>query len=84
MTLRGTLYIPKVIVFYAYWGAKVKGYLSAFKRSMEEFRDLGILVEYGLVDLVHEAGKKCNKARTYEYPILNTVIKQLVLKVVKG
>lgn len=59
MTLRGTLYIPKVMVFYAYWGVKVQAYLSAFRRSVEEFKDLGVLVEYGMVDLAQEAGKKC-------------------------
>ncbi|XP_048760090.2 uncharacterized protein LOC125669548 [Ostrea edulis] len=58
MTLRGTLYIPKVMVFYAYWGVKVQAYLSAFRRSVEEFKDLGVLVEYGMVDLAQEAGKK--------------------------
>ncbi|XP_062566447.1 uncharacterized protein LOC134228769 [Saccostrea cucullata] len=58
MTLRGTRYIPKVIVFYAYWGRNVKAYLSAFRRSVEEFRELGVALEYGMVDLAQEAGKK--------------------------
>lgn len=60
MTLRGTRYIPKLIVFYAYWGGKVEAYLSAFKRSVEEFTDLEVAMEFGLVDLAQEPGKKCN------------------------
>ena len=61
VTLRGTRYIPKVIVFYAYWGRNVEAYLSAFKRSVEEFHSLDIALEFGLVDLAQEAGKKCNQ-----------------------
>lgn len=59
MTLRGTRYIPKLIVFYAYWGGNVEAYLSAFKRSVEEFTELGVALEFGLVDLAQEPGKKC-------------------------
>lgn len=58
MTLRGTRYIPKLIVFYAYWGGNVEAYLSAFKRSVEEFTELGVALEFGLVDLAQEPGKK--------------------------
>lgn len=70
VTLRGTRYIPKVIVFYAYWGRNVEAYLSAFKRSVEEFHRLDIALEFGLVDLAQEAGKKCNQPS----PALQNVI----------
>lgn len=64
MTLRGTRYIPKLIVFYAYWGGNVEAYLSAFKRSVEEFTELEVAMEFGLVDLAQEPGKKCKYLHT--------------------
>lgn len=42
----------------------MEAYLSAFKRSVEEFTELGVALEFGLVDLAQEPGKKCKYLHT--------------------
>lgn len=43
----------------------MEAYLSAFKRSVEEFTDLEVAMEFGLVDLAQEPGKKCKYMYIY-------------------
>ncbi|KAK3089315.1 hypothetical protein FSP39_002676 [Pinctada imbricata] len=58
MTLRGTRYFPKIITFYAYWGRHVKDYLTALRRSIEEFTEVDLPMRFGLMDLTDDTSKK--------------------------
>ena len=57
-TLDSKDYIPWIILFYNVWSDQTSSYLSTFQRSVEEFKEIGLRVRFGLFDLSHDTEHK--------------------------
>ncbi|KAH3730765.1 hypothetical protein DPMN_056760 [Dreissena polymorpha] len=49
---------PVLVCFYAHWGKDVHTYLHAYNETVNSYTQDGVLVKFGLVDLVRESSKK--------------------------
>ncbi|KAL3868488.1 hypothetical protein ACJMK2_041289, partial [Sinanodonta woodiana] len=60
---------PLIGCFYAYWAPQAFDYLSMFKKSVEEFNDLGADLEFALFDLTEDFSKTHKKGQIVPEPL---------------
>jgi hypothetical protein len=52
---------PLLVCFYAHWSHDVFGYLYAYNMTVQQYKQDGANLIYGLVDLTKDSTKKCKQ-----------------------